>query len=138
MPPPGTQREPSATSAPPSQAAIRRDDVLRVVGEVAVHLEHELRSRRQGALESGEIGGTEAGLGGAVEDVHPGKLGRERVGDLPGPVRGVVVDHEHAVTRGVELLGERPDHRLEVVPLVVGRKADDRAHRAILPFPPGL
>ena len=53
-----------------------------------------------------------------------GELGGEGVGDPAGAVGGVVVDHEDAVAVQVELLPERPHHRLDVLPFVVGRQAD--------------
>ena len=74
----------------------------------------------------------------AVEDLDPRQLRRERVGDLAGAVRRVVVEHEDAVTVGVELLAEGPHHRLEVLALVVRRQADRPARIGpILPVLPG-
>ena len=73
-----------------------------------------------------------------VQHLDPGQLGHEPVGDRARAVWRVVVDHEHAVTTGVDLLSERTHHRLEVVALVVRRQADHRAHRSILPVPPCL
>ena len=53
-------------------------------------------------------------------------LGREPVGELAGPVRRAVVDHEHAVV-GRRAARAARDHRLEVLALVVGGEADGRA-----------
>ena len=106
--------------------------------EVAVHLEHELRVRLERPGEAGEVGAPDALLRRPMEDVEPLELGREPVGDLAGAVGRAVVDHEHAVPRRVEHLTERPHERLDVLPLVVGRHADDGAgrHDGSLPAPP--
>src|SRR5207249_1054132 len=84
---------------------------------------------RQGAPEAGEVRRPETLLPRAVQDVDEAKLRRKPVGDLAGAVGRVVVDDEHAVVRP-EHLAERAEHRLEVLLLVVGRQADDRAHGA--------
>ena len=91
-----------------------------VVGEVAVHLEHEPRiGRLQHAREPGEVRASDPLFPGPVEHLEPGQLGREAIGDLPRPVRRAVVDHEHPVAREVERLAERPHERLDVLALVV-------------------
>ena len=67
------------------------------------------------------------------------KLGGEPIGETTRAVRRAVVDHEHAITVGVDGLRQRTDERLEGVDLVVGRDAHDgprarrSGHRAILP-----
>jgi hypothetical protein len=96
------------------------------VREVAVHLQDELGAVGQGAAESVQVGAAEALLARPVEHVHPVELGREAIRDLAGPVRRAVVDYEHAIV-GAEYLAERPDHRLEVLALVVRGQADGGA-----------
>src|SRR4029077_5330567 len=57
----------------------------------------------------------------AVEDLDVIELGGEAVGQLAGPIRGVVVDHEDVLF----LVAERAQHRLEVLALVVRGGTDD-------------
>jgi hypothetical protein len=100
------------------------------VGEVAIHLQHQLRiGRLQHAREPGEVGAADPLLARAVEDVEPRQLLGESIGDLARPVRRAVVDHEHAVARDVEDVAEGAHERLDVLPLVVGRHADHSPHR---------
>ncbi len=123
-------------------AGLARSDqaghVLRIVGEVAVDLEHELGPRRQGPAEPRDVGGPKALLGGAMQHVDPGQLGRERIGDRAGAVGRVVVDHENAVAGGIEHSAECPHHRLQVLALVVRGETDQSPHPAILPIRPDL
>src|SRR6185437_7135371 len=58
-----------------------------------------------------------------VEDGEPITLSRKPIRDLAGSVGRVVVDHEHVDVMRLERL----DHALEVLALVVGGQADDRA-----------
>ena len=108
--------------------------VGRVVGEVAVHRGDELRAVAQGALEPGDVRGPEALFALAVQDVEEGELPRQLVREAARPVGGRVVDHEHApVERMLAEHGpEGTDHRLEVLALVVGGKADDQPHVRII------
>ena len=68
------------------------------MGEVAVHLQHEVGTVRKRAAKAGEVRGPEALLVLAVKDVHVIELLREPVCQLARPVGGVVVDHENAHT----------------------------------------
>src|SRR5262249_4863039 len=63
-----------------------------------------------------------------MEHLDVRQLLRQPVGEPAGAVGRAVVDHEHRDT----VLAERAHHRLEVLPLVVGGKADDRAHGRII------
>src|SRR3954447_14535113 len=103
-------------------------DVGRAVREVAVHLEHELCAVRERLPEACEVGGTETVFARAVEDGHFGELVRQAVGQLTGPIRRAVIDHEH----GDAVLAESVHHRLEVLAFVVGGQADGRAHVRII------
>ena len=91
------------------------------MGEVAVHLQHEVGTVRKRAAKAGEVRGPEPLLVLAVKDVHVIELLREPVRQLARPVGGVVVDDENAHT----LVAERAQHRLEILELVVRGKADD-------------
>ena len=91
--------------------------------EVAVDLEHELGALGKRAAEAGDVGRAETFLAIAVEHRDAGKPSGKLVGQLAGAVRGGVVDHEHAAVRR-QHLAERLQHPLEVLALVVGRKAD--------------
>ena len=91
--------------------------------EVAIHLEDQLGVARERAAEAGEVRRPEPLLAVAVEDVDERELRRERIGELAGPVGRGVVDHEHAVAVAHDGL-ERPEHRLEVLALVIGWKTD--------------
>ena len=93
------------------------------MGEVGVHLDDELCSAGQGPGESGQVGLAEAGLAGPVKDLDGRELGRQPVGDLPGPVRGVVIHDQQPVRAGrglLELSERSADDRLEVLGLVIG------------------
>ena len=70
----------------------------------------------------------------AVEDVEEVDLAREPVGEPAGSVRRGVVDDEHAggELEPVEDGAEGPDHRLEVLALVIGGDADDQPHARII------
>jgi len=108
------------------------------VREVAVHLQDELSIAREHPIEAREVRAADPLLRRAVEDVEPRKLPCEAVGDLARAVGRSVVDDEHAIAARVEHVAERAHERLDVVPLVVGRDADDcacRAHRRSLPAP---
>src|SRR5205085_12245753 len=100
--------------------------VRRIVREVAVHLDDELRALGERLAEARQVGRPEALLALAVQHADPVELAREPVRDLSGSVRGAVVDHEHL--RADRL--ERADHALEVLRLVVGGQADRGAHAA--------
>ena len=103
------------------------------MGEVAVHLEHELGALRERPPEARDVRRADPLLRLAVEHGDPRELRGEPVGDLAGAVGRAVVDDEHAVLRRVEHLAERRDHGLEVLPLVVRGEAEDRArHRRII------
>ena len=95
--------------------------ILGVVREVTVHLENVIRVPAQDVVEARDVGRTEPLFPSAVEDREPFPIGGEPVGELPGPVRRVVVDDEHADAERCERL----DHALEVFALVVGRETDD-------------
>ena len=56
------------------------------MGEVAVHLEHELGAVGERAPEAGDVGGPESFLLAAVEDADEGELRGELVGELAGAV----------------------------------------------------
>ena len=89
--------------------------------EVAVHLEHQLGVAGQRPAEAGEVCRPEPFLHLAMEHADVIELGGEPIGELAGPVRRVVVDDEYAHV----LFSERPQHRLEVLALVVGGEAND-------------
>ena len=135
MPPPSTQREPSARSAPASQVAIRRGTSFGSWEKSQSISSTSSAPAASACWKPARYALPEPLLRRTVQDLDPGQLRREPVGDLARPVGRVVVDHEDAVARGVELLAEGAHHRLEVLPLVVRRQADHRAHRPILPVP---
>ena len=98
-----------------------------IVGEVAVHLEDELRTRGERVPKAGDIRRADSFLLRAMEHGDPGQLRREAVRDRARAVRRRVVDHEHAVATRLKHSPERLHHRLEVLALVVRREADDGA-----------
>ena len=69
-----------------------------------------------------------------MEDVEEVDLAREPVGEPAGSVRRGVVDHEHAggELEPVEDGAECPDHRVEVLALVIGGDTDDQPHARII------
>ena len=120
---PGAYRD-RARGRPPGGLDQPRD-VGGVVGEVAVHLEHELGAVGQSTPEPGDVGRPDPLLGGGAP--RPTRAPASRSAISPGPVGRSVVDHEHAVARGVQDVAERPHHRLEVSrSLYVGRQTTAR------------
>src|SRR6478752_7548152 len=101
--------------------------VRRIVREVAVHLQDELGALVERAAEAGEVRRAEPLLALAMEDGDERQLRGEAIGELPGAVGRVVVDHEHAVAVAQNAL-QGAQHRLEILVLVVGRQADGGAH----------
>ena len=75
-------------------------DLGRVVREVGVHLDDEIRAPGKGVIEPGDVGGAEALLRRSVKHLDVVTLGREAVGDLAGAVGRVVVDDEDAASGG--------------------------------------
>ena len=108
-------------------AVEQRGQVGRVVREVGVHLDHVPAPRAQRVLEARHVGAAEAGLARPVEDLDVVARGRQRVGDLAGPVGRAVVDHQHADARAARR-STRVHERLEVLGLVVGGEDDPGRH----------
>jgi hypothetical protein len=105
------------------------------VGEVAVHEDQELDAVLESMSPPGGVGASETFLAGSMQYLDRGALFGETVGELPRAVRRRVVDDEHMDVEAPERVLERVDHRLEIVPFVVRREADDRSppHATILP-----
>ena len=97
-------------------------DVGGIVGEVRVHLEHELGPGAKRPPEPGEVRGADPLLLAPVQHLDVLALDGEPIGELTGAVRGVVVDDEEPVIGrgGRERARRRLDDRLEVLHLVVG------------------
>ncbi len=96
-----------------------------VVREVGVHLEHVGAAVVERVAKTGEVGGADAVLLGAVQHLDPFVLGSEAVGDLAGAVGRAVVDDEHAKALGRGLRQNRPggsNDGLNILGLVVGGK----------------
>ena len=68
------------------------------MGEVTVHLEHEVGAGGKRVAKRGEVRRPKAFLPRAVEDLDKAELGGECVGELPRSIRRAVVDNEHACT----------------------------------------
>lgn len=97
-------------------------DVVRVMGEVTVHLHDIFVAAFKCPGKARTVGAPEAVLLGAMQHLHLRVLGGEVVGDLSGAVGGVVIHHEE-----VDLDGQRKefgDERGKVIPFVVGRHND--------------
>ena len=102
--------------------------VLRIVGQVGVHLEDELGVGGQRGTHPVEIRPAEAALAGAMQHRQPPAAGGgDLVGQRAGAVGRAVVDHHHAqIGIAEQLLG---DER-QVLPLVVGREQDQDLRQA--------
>ena len=90
--PPLTYRDPSARSAPPSTAAIRRGTSCGSCEKSQSISSTARRRRRARAAKAGEVGGAEPLLALAVQDVDVVELRGEPVGELARAVGRVVVD----------------------------------------------
>lgn len=106
-------------------------DVVRVVGEVAVHFEDELVIAFEGPLEAGAVGAAEAVFFGAMEDVNAGVLFGDGVGNLARAIGRIVIDDEQLDVIGVA--HDALDDGGKVILLVVGRDNDEGflTHRRI-------
>ena len=127
VPPPGTQREPTDASAPPScDRVAQAHQVRRVVREVGVHLEHVVVVARERPGKALEVGGAQAALARAMQDAYAAwEFLRQPLRDLAGAVWRVVVHHQHFEVVGLAKNGG--DDRLEVFPLVVRGQDDQRS-----------
>ena len=98
--------------------------VVRVVGEVAVHLEHELGAVGERAAEAGEVRGPEALLrrrGGARRPAARSAASRSASSPVPsGELSSITSTRSSGPSRS----SSARDHRLEVLALVVGGEAD--------------
>ena len=92
------------------------------MGEVGVHLEHELGPVREREREARQVGAAESLLALAVQHPHRLELLGEPVRDPAGAVRRAVVDDEDRVLEAgrLELGQRRPHEALDVLGLVVG------------------
>jgi hypothetical protein len=103
-------------------------EVGRVVGQVGVHLDDQLRAGRQRLAEAGEVGAAEAVLARAVQDADVAVVAGELVGQLAGAVGRGVVDDEHGGVDGRSAGregGSGAGHdRREVLAFVEGRQDD--------------
>ena len=93
------------------------------MGEVGVHLDQRLGALGDRVGETGKVGLTQAGLARPVQHLDGVIVVGESFGDLAGPVRGVVVDHEDSKPsrgRSLELFPGGGDDPLEILGLVVG------------------
>ena len=103
------------------------------MGEIGIHLDHELGAAAQRAGEAGQVSVAEAVLGLTVEHLERAcELLGQTVGDRAGAVGGVVIDDEDGVVAGgaaLQLGQSRPHDGLDVVRLVVG--GDDDPYRRL-------
>ena len=98
-------------------------EVVGIVGEVGVHLDHIVVAMLEAPLEAGEVGGAEAEFAFALLDEEAvGEFLHETLDDVGSAVGGVVLDDEH-----VELLREGEDLAndfLDVLLLIIGGSDD--------------
>ncbi|EAU64893.1 hypothetical protein STIAU_5457 [Stigmatella aurantiaca DW4/3-1] len=102
-----------------------RREVPRIVAEVRVHLDDVGVARIERPAEGGQIGAAKPLLLLPVKHPDARLLGRQRVGDLPGAIRRVVIDDED-VHPGLGL-EHRTGDGLDVLRFVVGGDADQRS-----------
>ncbi len=105
--------------------ADERRQAGRIVAEVGVHLDDGRRSAGERHAEAVEVGPAETLLQPAVADPDAQIDRRQRVGQVPGPVGRIVVDHEQRRRRQGGQDGRRD--RLDVVGFVVRRQDDPDA-----------
>lgn len=100
--------------------------VGRAVREVTVHLDDEVGAGCERLPEPRQVRRAEALLARAVQHVEERAAGSQLVGELAGPVGGVVVDDEDSALDASprERLVNGHDEWLEVLALVVGGEAD--------------
>lgn len=97
------------------------------MGEVSVHRHDQIAVAGDGLVESGDVGGTQSQLAGAMDDVDaPGVLVGQPVGDDAGAVGRVVVHDDDLAGKGQgEQLRDEP---LEIFFFVIGGDDDVGFH----------
>ena len=105
--PPGTYRDPTATSAPSCDGGQEQREHGGVVGEVGVHLAHDVVALVQRVTEPVAVGGAQAGLARSVQHLDAAQLLGRLLGQLAGAVGAVVVGDDdvqvgHRVTDGAQ------------------------------------
>src|SRR4051794_12151416 len=103
------------------------------VRAIGIHLHEDVVAVAAAPPEPGDVGRAQPLLGGPAEHVHAWVDGRQRLGELAGPVRGAVVDDQGMGTGDTRV--QAHEDPLEVLPLVVGRHdhQDAVAHAPSLP-----
>ena len=99
--------------------------VLRPVRAVGVHLDDHVVAVLQRPAEAGDVGAAEARLLCPVHDLDVRVGLRELVGEVPGAVGAVIVDHQQV--RVGDGFPDPAGDDLQVLPLVVRRHDDDHA-----------
>ena len=102
------------------------------MGEVRVHLDHQLGALVERLAEAGDVGAAEPLFVRAVQHFHVRVPLRQPVGEAPGPVGRVVVnDQDHVLGRSVcEHRASGSHQRFQVLQFVVGGYDDpDRPRR---------
>src|ERR1019366_4027995 len=109
------------TAGTPSRRQ-ERAQMARLMRAVGIHGHQQGVAEFRAAPQAGDVGAPQSQLPGSVLDEDARVTAGETVGELPGPVWRVVVDHQH-----VTVLGANGQHEgLQVGPLVEGRKDDQR------------
>ena len=88
---------------------------MRVVVEVGIHLDDDLRSICDRPVEPGGVCRAETLLLVTAKQRDPGVLATETLGEISGSVRGVVIDHENSVA----LVSDCRDDMSQILSLVV-------------------
>jgi hypothetical protein len=95
-------------------------DVIRIVREIGVHLQHPVRAELDGAPETRDAGQAAPPILRAMQQMYPRIGGRAFPDDTPGAVRRIVVDDQRLPFRS--LRENRVEQRPDVLGLIVGRQ----------------
>ena len=93
------------------------------MGEIGIHLEHEVEAMLERPAEAGNVGPPQPLLGSPVQAVNPRLPGSHLIGQLAGAIGRGVVHHQDLDPRILEQ--DRRNDLGQILRLVVGRDDDE-------------
>jgi hypothetical protein len=95
------------------------------VGEIGIHLDHQIVTPCKGPLESRNIGSTQTILGRSGKEMQAGLICRSLLDPSSGPVRGSVIHDQNLDSIGEGK--EAGNHLGKIFPFVIGWNDDEDA-----------